>query len=361
MLHFQSHRYVCFVHTLGTWKRHDFEQAQWEPSSRMSAMTPNHSSKTVPNKIMKQYYEQWAFGGASLIVTEGTLITCQGYLEQRIGRGMEENYRFRSRRWQQNLFTALAPHPEAPEQIMAGVPVYAPSAISARRGKFRHINGAPGYVTPTEIAGPTILIAQYKQAAINAQKASFDSVELLAGNGYLPEQFLNSTSNKCTDKWDGSVENCTCFALETLKALIEVHGPNVVIKLGPFGGNNDVGMPLQEAIDTFKYLFCEIKSTSSDFRKKWGIPHDVLEIYSPFLPNTHIFVNGGISPAEAEELVSIKKAAGVFFGVPWLTHPDLGKRTQAGKELNNTPDSTTFYVVANNPTVGYTDYKEAMY
>jgi hypothetical protein len=38
-------------------------------------------------------------------------------------------------------------HPDAPEQILAGVPVYAPSAIAARGGKFRHIPGNPGYVT----------------------------------------------------------------------------------------------------------------------------------------------------------------------------------------------------------------------
>lgn len=38
-------------------------------------------------------------------------------------------------------------HPDAPEQILAGVPVYAPSAISARGGKFRTIAGVPGYVT----------------------------------------------------------------------------------------------------------------------------------------------------------------------------------------------------------------------
>ncbi|KAJ7751552.1 hypothetical protein DFH07DRAFT_745444, partial [Mycena maculata] len=40
----------------------------------------NRSSKTVPNEIMKQYYDQRAVGGAGLIVTEGTLITRQGYV-----------------------------------------------------------------------------------------------------------------------------------------------------------------------------------------------------------------------------------------------------------------------------------------
>jgi len=32
------------------------------------------------------------------------------------------------------------------EQIAAGIPVYAPSAIAAKGGKFRQLPGEPGYV-----------------------------------------------------------------------------------------------------------------------------------------------------------------------------------------------------------------------
>lgn len=52
-------------------------------------------------------------------------------------------------------------------------------------------------------------------------------------NGYLVHQFLDSTSNHRTDKWGGSPENRARFALEILKALIEVWGPNVALKLSP--------------------------------------------------------------------------------------------------------------------------------
>lgn len=47
----------------------------------MSALTRNRTTATVPNEIMRQYYEQRAVGGAGLIVSEGTLITRQGCLE----------------------------------------------------------------------------------------------------------------------------------------------------------------------------------------------------------------------------------------------------------------------------------------
>ena len=159
-------------------------------------------------------------------------------------------------------------------------PVYAPSAISARGGKFRFLPGTPGYVTvsktgsiyvrastkiayiqPTAVEDPWTIVEQYKKAAINAKEAGFDGVEskflhdyrlenvfelmhnrLVHGaNGYLVTQFLDSTANHRTDQWGGSVENRSRFGLEVLKAVKEVFGRNISIKLSPAGGYNDVG------------------------------------------------------------------------------------------------------------------------
>lgn len=60
-------------------------------------------------------------------------------------------------------------------------------------------------------------------------------------NGYLVNQFLDNTSNQRTDQWGGSIENRCRFGLEVLKALIEVFGRNVAVKLSPCGGYNDMG------------------------------------------------------------------------------------------------------------------------
>ena len=38
-------------------------------------------------------------------------------------------------------------HPDMPEQKASGKPVYGPSAIAAKGGKFRQLPGTPGYVT----------------------------------------------------------------------------------------------------------------------------------------------------------------------------------------------------------------------
>ncbi|KAF9541280.1 FMN-linked oxidoreductase [Agrocybe pediades] len=150
----------------------------------MSALTRNRSKNTVPTDLMKEYYLQRAEGGGGLIVTEGTLITRQG-TEWPNAPGIWDDKQVEG--WKKiadavhgagaRMYFGRVAHPDAPERKLAGQPVYTPSAVAARGGKFRHIPGSPGYVTPTEVDDPTILINQFKEAAINAKKAGFDGVE----------------------------------------------------------------------------------------------------------------------------------------------------------------------------------------
>ncbi|KAJ7872979.1 hypothetical protein B0H13DRAFT_1895212, partial [Mycena leptocephala] len=201
-------------------------------------------------------------------------------------------------------------------------PVYAPSAISARGGKFRFLPGQPGYVTPTEIADPTVLIAQFKQAAINAKEAGFDGVESHRQMGREPGETARDSP------------------LEVLKELVDVWGPDVAVKFNPAGGYNDMGMPLQDTIDTYGHLLREVNKLGLAYvrpgaiqrARKRGTQHDVIETFPP-VPARYPRSSStpGVTPAEAEELVGSGKAAGVFFGLNWVTHPDVGRRIKRGE------------------------------
>ena len=159
----------------------------------------------------------------------------------------------------------------------------------------------------------------------------------------------------------------------------------------PAGGLNDAGMPLQDTIDTFSYLLREANAlrlayvalvrylprmdleidgaprsprpytcSSTHPGKKRATKHDVLGTYKPLLSTVPVFVNAGVTPAEAEALIDAGTVAGAFFGVPWITHPDLGRRLKAGKALDNALDYVRLYGVPGvEPALGYTDYKEA--
>ena len=59
--------------------------------------------------------------------------------------------------------------------------------------------------------------------------------------GYIVTQFLDTTSNRRTDEWGGSVENRARFTLEVMKVLKSVFDENVAVKFSPAGGVNDMG------------------------------------------------------------------------------------------------------------------------
>jgi NADPH2 dehydrogenase len=80
----------------------------------------------------------------------------------------------------------------------------------------------------------------YAQAAKNAVfDAGFDGVEVHGATGYLIDQFFQDVSNKRTDKYGGSIEARSQFALETMDAVVKAVGPErAAIRLSPWSELN---------------------------------------------------------------------------------------------------------------------------
>jgi 2,4-dienoyl-CoA reductase-like NADH-dependent reductase (Old Yellow Enzyme family) len=74
------------------------------------------------------------------------------------------------------------------------------------------------------------IIEQYRNAAVKAQRAGFDGVEVMAANGHLVDQFLQDNSNKRTDHYGGSIENRTQLLVEIVEALIDDWGAPTVLE-----------------------------------------------------------------------------------------------------------------------------------
>jgi dimethylglycine catabolism A len=69
-------------------------------------------------------------------------------------------------------------------------------------------------------------------AAIRAQKAGFDCVEIHAAHGYLISQFHAPFENRRTDEYGGSLENRARFGLDVLRAVkAAIHGMPVIYRL----------------------------------------------------------------------------------------------------------------------------------
>ena len=89
--------------------------------------------------------------------------------------------------------------------------VYAPSPLAFH--DFMHV---PLEITRSQME---TVLADYSQAAINADRAGFDMIEVHAGHGYLLSSFISPLSNERRDEFGGSLENRMRFPLEVFDAV----------------------------------------------------------------------------------------------------------------------------------------------
>ncbi|MDE2167627.1 MAG: hypothetical protein KGJ66_14975 [Alphaproteobacteria bacterium] len=69
------------------------------------------------------------------------------------------------------------------------------------------------------------MIEDYARAAVNAEKAGFDMIELPAGHGYLLSGFISPLSNERKDEYGGCLENRMRFSLEVFD-VVRPNWPN---------------------------------------------------------------------------------------------------------------------------------------
>ena len=211
----------------------------------------------------------------------------------------------------------------------------------------------------TEIPG---IIEDYRKAAEHAKAAGFDGVELHAGNGYLPDQFLQNGVNRRTDSYGGSIQNRSRFLLQVMEALVSVWGGNrLAVRIAPGGRWNGMSDSDTEAL--FDYVAKELNQFGLAYlhiiEPRVGgnvvIAEGQYAIASARLRKIfkgRIIAAGGFEPGTAGEVVEKGDADLVAFGRYFLSNPDLPKRIQLGLPLN-AYDRNTFYTFDAH---GYTDY-----
>jgi N-ethylmaleimide reductase len=238
-----------------------------------------------------------------------------------------------------------------------------PSALPIRGAKHFTSQGLKDYETPQEITIGEIkqTIRDYGQAARNAMEAGFDGVELHAANGYLPSQFMAESANQRTDEYGGSIPNKSRFVLEVMQELISsIGGDKVGIKISPFHPYGD--MVLDNPADTYTYLieelnkldflFVELMRRSPYFPSPSHYPaDDEIELFGKMIQHT-VIANAGYDKTSAEAEIDKGIAKLVSFGTLFLANPDLPKRFELDRELNQ-PDRATMFGGA---AEGYIDY-----
>ena len=212
-----------------------------------------------------------------------------------------------------------------------------------------------------ELAG---IIADFKQAAVNAKEAGFDGVEVHGANGYLLDQFLQDGSNKRTDDYGGSIKNRARLLLEVTDAVVKVWGHGSVgVRLSPYGTFND--MRDSNPNELFTYVLEQLSARNIAYvhmiepraNNAGGsdiMIQDALSTSELFRKSfTNVFISaGGYDADSAKQAVESGQVDAVAFGRFFISNPDLPERIKTGSALNKY-NRATFYGGAEK---GYTDY-----
>ena len=133
-------------------------------------------------------------------------------------------------------------------------------------------------------------------------------------------------------------------------------------KVGKEGPNRDLkrGTP-HDVLAVYGGLFKSVPSSLKDHAEEMlrgsAMPKPEFDTRNP--TPTRVFMNGSISPEEAENMIAQGTVDAVVFGKLWIGNPDLQRRIERDAAVNNNPDVKTFYGRPHiDLAIGYTDYPE---
>jgi N-ethylmaleimide reductase len=341
------------------------------PLTRSRSVQPGN----IPGALMLEYYSQRASDGG-LIISEGTSISVAGggwfgapglYSEEQVSgwkRITAAVHWKRGLMFSQLWHTGRAAHVDStngaiPVSSSVNPEYWQDSTIQASTPHGWRQPSPHRALDITEIPG---IVEEYRKAAERAKAAGFNGVELHAGNGYLPDQFLQDGVNRRTDSYGGSVKNRSRFLLQVVEAMVSVWGGDrVAVRIAPGGRWNGMSDSDPEAL--YDYVAKELDQFGLAYlhiieprvRGNVVVAEGQYAIAAARLRKIFkgkIIAAGGFEPDTAEEVVERGDADLVAFGRHFVANPDLSKRIRLGLPLN-AYDRNTFYTF---DARGYTDY-----
>lgn len=232
----------------------------------------------------------------------------------------------------------------------------APSAISAEQDVYTPA-GPQQTPVPRELTVSEIqdLIGEFRHAAASAIAAGADGVEIHAGNGFLPHQFLALNANERTDEYGGSVENRARFAIEVARAVAdEIGADRTGIRISPaipLGGLHE-GEPA-DVHAQYNYLVGELAKLDLVYLHVFHVGDDeLLRSLRDLWPNSVLVVRYGRGRDQIADDIDAGFADIAPLGQFALANPDIVERLRTGAPLNEV-DQTTIY---GGDDTGYTDY-----
>jgi len=213
----------------------------------------------------------------------------------------------------------------------------APSAIASR-----YTGETPRELTTQEADD---LVIAFAEAAVRAQEAGFDGLEILSSSGYLNSQFLSPLTNQRTDKYGGDAHKRATFLLSTISEIRKRVGEdyNICVK---FDGED--GMKGGRTIEDSLVLAPKLVEAGADRLHIWAGWH---EASRPMLPmsvprgafadlaaqikgvvDVPVSTVGRINdPYVAADILTKGKADLIGMGRTLVCDPEFVKKTKEGR------------------------------
>ena len=318
------------------------------------------------------YYETRARGGAGLLVLEtsaacfpngSTMPNTVAFSDDRYLPGLSE-LASRVKKHGAKIVAQLNHGGKmAQEDTAAGRPIPVPSPLQRSASDMFHVltrkeignfikaagpdGKGPQYyeMTKADIADT---VSQFTDAALRAQQAGFDGIELHAGHGYLLASFLSPYTNKRDDNYGGSRENRARFLTELIQSIRQAAGTDfpILVRLDAMEYRTEGGITPQDCAVTA--ALCEAAGADCiDVSAYGNVAHAIAFTEAPLVHEPGGFIDftrqikqavnipvigvGRIEPELAERHIAAGDFDYLAMGRKLLADPDLPNKLAAGK------------------------------
>jgi len=312
----------------------------------MPPMGTNLSKDSMVSEENLAYMSRMARGGAGLIITEIACVHPSGS----IGKGhlgvYDDKFIPGLKKMAQAVHdagtkTALQLHHagrESIELLLKGEAI-GPSAVPSL--VYRK--------TPREMTLEDIrmIIESFGKAAVRAQEAGFDAVEIHGAHGYLLTQFLSAISNKREDAYGGSFKNRARFMIEVVTEVRKSVGDDFPVSLRISADEfiktgytvDDVLTILPDLVNAGVDILHAsvgthgspggVTSASPEYAPGWNVPAAKKIKEATNIPV--IAVGRFSDPAIADEVIARGDADFIAFGRQQLADPDYLLKAREGR------------------------------
>ncbi|NBA84862.1 NADH:flavin oxidoreductase [Emticicia sp. CRIBPO] len=328
------------------------------PMTRVSA-----DQEGIPSQEMEDYYVAFAAGGFGTIITEGIYTDdafSKSYPNQPGLVNAEQVSGWKSITEKVTgygtLMIAQLMHAGSISQALAQTK--APSVINPLGQKLPHYGGGSGpFPIPEAMNKKDIetVIGGFVNAALNAEKAGFDGVELHAANGYLLDQFITPYLNLRADEYGGSVPNRLRIITEITERLREQVSENFIVGLRisegkvnhlkyRWEGGSETARAILVEISKMPINYLHVAAEHQGWREETRYPDgSSLSGIAKELLKVPVVANGKLDELTlAQHLLDTCQADFLAIGKAALANPDFVKKVMNHEELMPFDPTTLF-------------------